>query len=86
MYDCRGTGLSDRDVADYSLRWVRDIEAVADALASSFVIFAPDSLAVPAAIAYAAKNPERVSQLAPLWQVYAHVRHIVGELKPRSWS
>ena len=45
-------------------RWVRDIEAVADALASSlFVIFAPDSLAVPAAIAYAAKNPERVSHL-----------------------
>ena len=80
MYDCRGTGLSDRDVADYSLDgWVRDIEAVADALAlKSFVIFAPDSLAVPAAIAYAAKNPERVSHLL-LWQAHAHVRHIVGE-------
>jgi DNA-binding CsgD family transcriptional regulator len=44
----------------------------------TFVLFAPDSLAVPVAIAYAANRPERVSHLI-LWQAHAHVRHIIGE-------
>jgi DNA-binding NarL/FixJ family response regulator len=80
MYDCRGTGMSDRDVADYSLDgWIADIEAVANALRlKTFVLFAPDSLAVPIAIAYAARSPERVSHLI-LWQAHAHVRHIMNE-------
>jgi DNA-binding CsgD family transcriptional regulator/pimeloyl-ACP methyl ester carboxylesterase len=80
MYDCRGTGMSDREVADYSLDgWVQDIEAVADALElETFVLFAPDSLAVPVAIAYAARKPERVSHLI-LWQAHAHARHIIAE-------
>jgi pimeloyl-ACP methyl ester carboxylesterase/DNA-binding CsgD family transcriptional regulator len=80
MYDCRGTGMSDRDVKDYSLDgWIRDIDAVADALRlDNFVMFAPDSLAVPVAIAYAALRPGRVSHLI-LWQAHAHVRHIMNE-------
>jgi DNA-binding CsgD family transcriptional regulator/pimeloyl-ACP methyl ester carboxylesterase len=95
MYDCRGTGMSDRDVTDFSLDgWVRDIEAVADALSlETFVIFAPDSLAVPAAIAYAARNPERVSHLV-LWQAHPHIKHLLGqpgfatvlELIDRDWK
>ncbi len=80
MYDPRGTGMSDREVADYSLdAWIRDVDAVADALGlETFVLFAPDSLAVPVAIAYAVDRPERVSHLV-LWQAHAHVRHIIGE-------
>jgi DNA-binding CsgD family transcriptional regulator len=95
MYDCRGTGMSDRDVSDFSLDgWVRDIAAVADALdLEKFVIFAPDSLAVPAAIAYATQNPERVSHLV-LWQAHPHIKHLLAqpgfatvlELIDRDWK
>jgi len=95
MYDCRGTGMSDRDVTDFSLDgWVRDIEAVADALRlETFVIFAPDSLAVPTAIAYATQHPGRVSHLV-LWQAHPHIKHLLGqpgfatvlELIDRDWK
>jgi DNA-binding CsgD family transcriptional regulator/pimeloyl-ACP methyl ester carboxylesterase len=80
MYDPRGTGMSDRDVADYSLEgWILDIDAVVDELKlETFVLFAPDSLAAPAAIAYAAERTDRVSHLV-LWQAHTHVRHIVNE-------
>jgi class 3 adenylate cyclase len=73
-YDCRGAGLSDRDVTDYSLdAWLLDLEAVVSSLSlEQFVLFAPNSLAVPVAIAYAARWPERVSHLI-LWQAYAHL-------------
>ncbi len=63
-YDCRGQGLSDRDVAEYSLdAWLRDLEAVVDHLGlESFALFA--SLhSGPVAIAYAARRPERISHL-----------------------
>ncbi|HEX9900265.1 MAG TPA: alpha/beta hydrolase, partial [Candidatus Methylomirabilis sp.] len=71
-YDCRGAGLSDREVSDYSLdAWLLDLEAVVDSLSlEKLVLFAPDSLAVPVAIAYAARWPERVSHLI-LWQAWA---------------
>jgi len=95
MYDPRGTGMSDRDVTDYSLEgWASDIDAVVDALAlKTFVLFAPDSVAVPVAIAYAADKPERVSHLI-LWQAHAHLRHVIGdpgfatvlELIDRDWE
>ena len=57
-YDCRGAGMSERNVADYSLEaWVRDVEAVVDALGEERVtLFAPDSLAVPTAVAYAVRR------------------------------
>ena len=79
-YDCRGTGMSDRDVTDYSLdAWVRDLEAVVDSLGlDRFTLFAPDSLAVPVAIAYAVRWPERVSHLI-LWQAHAQVTHILND-------
>jgi len=70
-YDGRGSGLSDRDVSDYSLNaHVRDLEAVADRLGlEQFDLFAIYH-AGPVAIAYAARHPERVSHLV-LWCTWA---------------
>ncbi len=72
-YDPRGTGLSDRDVTDFSLTaMVSDLEALDDHLhldkcrliaAGSSTIFA---------IAYAARHPERLSHLV-LWSGYARL-------------
>ena len=66
-YDVRGTGLSERAVADYSLEALRqDVEAVVDRLdLARFALFGAAD-AGPVAIAYAARHPERVSHLAPL--------------------
>jgi class 3 adenylate cyclase len=66
-YDGRGTGLSDRDAEDGSLEAaVRDLEGVADGLGiERFALFGCYG-AAPAAIAYAARHPERVSHLL-LW-------------------
>ena len=63
-YDGRGFGLSDRDVKDFSLdARVRDIETVVDALhLDRFGIYAL-SAGGPAAIAYVARHPDRVSRL-----------------------
>ena len=71
QYDCRGTGLSERWVGDYSLdAMVRDLEAVADCLElPSFALWGSVAFG-PVAIAYAARHPERVSQLF-LWCTYA---------------
>jgi pimeloyl-ACP methyl ester carboxylesterase/DNA-binding CsgD family transcriptional regulator len=62
--DERGCGLSDRDVADLSFEaWVRDLEAVVDAVGlRRFPLFAM-SQACPVAVAYAARHPDRVSRL-----------------------
>ena len=94
-YDCRGAGMSERNVADFSLEaWVRDIEAVVDALGADRVtLFAPDSLAVPTAIAYAAWFPERVSHLI-LWQAHTSLKYLLSdpafatvlELIDKDWS
>ncbi len=66
-YDRRGSGLSERDVTDYSLdAHVLDLEAVVDRLGlERCALFAP-AHAGPVAIAYAARHPERVSHLL-LW-------------------
>jgi DNA-binding CsgD family transcriptional regulator/pimeloyl-ACP methyl ester carboxylesterase len=79
-YDCRGAGMSDRDVTDYSLdAWTRDLEAVAGSLGHNpIVLFAPDSLAVPVAIAFAARRPETVSHLI-LWQAHTQMTSIVKD-------
>jgi pimeloyl-ACP methyl ester carboxylesterase/DNA-binding CsgD family transcriptional regulator len=63
-YDQRGCGLSDRDVADYSLdAWVGDLEAVVQAVGlRRFPLFGM-SQGAAVAIAYAARHPERVTQL-----------------------
>ena len=63
-YDQRGTGLSGRDLARTDLDdFVGDLLAVADAAGlARFAIFAA-SQAVPVAIRFAARHPERVSRM-----------------------
>jgi len=63
-YDLRGTGLSERDVADISFEhFVTDLGAVVDALGlERFPLFGL-SQGGAVAIAYAIRNPERVSHL-----------------------
>jgi class 3 adenylate cyclase len=70
-YDGRGTGLSDRDVTDYSLdARLLDLEAVVEHLdLERFALWGfLDS--GPVAIAYAARCPQRVSHLV-LWCTWA---------------
>lgn len=63
-YDGRGFGMSQRDATDFSLdARVRDIEAVVDALGLERFTLYGLSAGGPAAIAYAARHPERVSGL-----------------------
>jgi pimeloyl-ACP methyl ester carboxylesterase/DNA-binding SARP family transcriptional activator len=71
-YDARGSGLSDWDAEDLSLpAYVDDLEAVVDATGlKRFPIFAR-SQGCCTAVAYAARNPERVSRLILLGG-YAH--------------
>src|SRR3990170_5467984 len=70
-YDNRGSGLSDREVTDYSLdAHLRDLEAVVDRLGlETFAVMGPLHSG-PAAIAYAARHPELLSHLI-LWCTYA---------------
>jgi DNA-binding NarL/FixJ family response regulator len=69
-YDCRGAGLSDRDVTDYSPEaHTRDILAIADRLgAERFALFGFGHSG-GVAISIAARYPERVSHLV-LWCSY----------------
>ncbi len=70
-YDCRGTGLSDRNIADYSPdALLLDLEAVVGHLGlENFILFAPARSGL-VAITYAARHPECVSHLI-LWGTYA---------------
>src|SRR3990172_11562015 len=63
-YDARGTGSSDRDVSDFSLEaHTADLEAVLNRLQlDRFAIMGLVNSA-PVAVAYAVRNPERVSRL-----------------------
>lgn len=63
-YDQRGCGLSDRNVADFSIEaWVRDLETVVDSLGlERFALLGP-SQGGAVAIAYANRHPHRVSHL-----------------------
>jgi len=63
-FDNRGCGSSQRNVADYTVEAMAlDIAAVVDALSlGQFALYA-EQRAAPAAIAYAAWHPERVSHL-----------------------
>jgi pimeloyl-ACP methyl ester carboxylesterase/DNA-binding CsgD family transcriptional regulator len=71
-YDPRGSGLSDRNVTDFSLdAWVADLEAVVDAVGlRRFPLFGLCQ-GGSVAIAYAARHPERVSRLV-LYSAYPH--------------
>jgi len=64
FYDGRGTGSSQRDAIDVDLSTrVLDLEAVMDAVGSERLALCGSHSGGPAAIAYAARYPERVSCL-----------------------
>jgi len=63
-YDQRGTGLSSREIGDFSLEsLVGDLEAVASAAGLRRFVLYGTSQGVPVAIEYAARHPDRVSAL-----------------------
>jgi class 3 adenylate cyclase len=70
-YDNRGSGLSDRDVNDYSLEaHILDMEAVVDRMKLDRFALMGLLTGSPVAIAYAARHPQRVSHLL-LWGAFA---------------
>lgn len=70
-YDDRGSGLSDRDPADYSLGgWVADLEAVVEAARLRSFVLLGMSQGGAVAVEYARKHPEHVTSLV-LWGAYA---------------
>ncbi len=70
-YDERGSGLSDRDPPEYGLDvWVADLEAVVAAARLSDFSLLGMSHGGAVAVEYAAKNPDRVTDLV-LWGAYA---------------
>jgi pimeloyl-ACP methyl ester carboxylesterase len=70
-YDSRGSGLSDREVDEFSFElWIRDFEAVIDAAGFDKFCMLGTCQGGPVAIEYAARHPERVSQLV-LYGTYA---------------
>jgi class 3 adenylate cyclase/pimeloyl-ACP methyl ester carboxylesterase len=76
--DKRGTGLSDRNVGDYSLESrVRDLEALVDHLGLDEFALSGISEGGPTCISYAAKHPERVSRLA-LYGTFARGELMAG--------
>jgi pimeloyl-ACP methyl ester carboxylesterase/DNA-binding CsgD family transcriptional regulator len=64
-YDMRGSGLSDRDVSDFSFpALIRDLEAVVDHLGlAQFALMSLGDVAGPIAMMYAVENPGRVTHL-----------------------
>ncbi|HZP58157.1 MAG TPA: adenylate/guanylate cyclase domain-containing protein [Dehalococcoidia bacterium] len=85
-YDMRGTGLSQRDVADVSHdALVHDLEAVADAAdARAFTLWA-STLSGPRAIEYAVRNPGRVRRLI-LHRTFACARDVISEAQVQSFA
>jgi len=64
QYDGRGSGRSQRDVADLSFEaMVRDLDAVIAEAGIERAVLLGFYISVPLAIAYAARHPERVSRL-----------------------
>ena len=83
-YDCRGAGLSDRDVPDYSLdAHARDILAVADRLRLGRFALLGYGHSGGVAINFAARYPERVSHLV-LWCSYPRAADYGREQRVRT--
>jgi pimeloyl-ACP methyl ester carboxylesterase/DNA-binding winged helix-turn-helix (wHTH) protein len=77
-YDGRGSGMSDREVADISQAgFERDLEAVAEFAGLERFTLLALSQGVAAAVAFAARHPERVSRLI-LCGAYAQGRNRRG--------
>jgi class 3 adenylate cyclase len=90
-YDGRGTGLSERDVSDYSLdARVLDLEAIVDRLGlERFALLGAHDWG-PVAIAYAVRCPQRVSHLV-LWCTWAKTSdpawiRALDELVNKDWE
>ncbi len=63
-YDCRGSGVSERRVADFSLEaFVADLAAVVEAVGSPAVALQAANDLTPVAISFAAQHPAIVSHL-----------------------
>jgi pimeloyl-ACP methyl ester carboxylesterase/DNA-binding CsgD family transcriptional regulator len=74
-YDWRGCGLSDREGVEFSQeRYLEDLEAVIDAAAPERFALLGMSTEGTAAIAYAARRPERVTSLL------LYGSHVLGRL------
>jgi class 3 adenylate cyclase len=72
LYDSRGNGLSERNMTDFSLNaWVLDLEAVVDRLQLQKFALMGVGHTGPAAITYAVRNPNRVTNLM-LWHSWAN--------------
>lgn len=84
-YDERGCGLSDWDVADFSLEaWVHDLETVVDACGVERFPLLGISQGGPIAITYAHRHPERVSKLILYGTYYRGRRHWIESDQERS--
>jgi class 3 adenylate cyclase len=92
-FDTRGTGLSAREIDAYSLdTMVSDLEVVADALALDRFTLVGGMNSGVAAIAYAARHPDRASRLL-LWCAYARGREffddpgtrVIRDMVDRDW-
>jgi pimeloyl-ACP methyl ester carboxylesterase/DNA-binding SARP family transcriptional activator len=78
-YDERGNGLSDWDNPTFSIdAFVRDLEAVVDALGLDRFALIGSSKGGPTAMAYAARHPERVSRLV-LYGAFAQGWRVRGD-------
>jgi class 3 adenylate cyclase len=93
-YDGRGSGVSDREVTDFSLEaHVRDLEAVVNRLNFERFALLTGAMAGPVAIAYAALHPQRVSHLL-LWAAYARASDyyslpqmkVISKLRDEDWE
>jgi len=77
-YDGRGNGLSDRDVPEISFNsFVRDLEAVTDAIKTNRFAILGISQGAAIAITYAVRYPERVTKLI-LYGGYGQGRNMRG--------
>jgi pimeloyl-ACP methyl ester carboxylesterase len=75
-YDERGCGLSDWNATEFSVDvWVRDLEAVVDALELETFPLLGISQGGPVALTYASRHPERVTRLV-LYGTYAQGRRV----------
>jgi pimeloyl-ACP methyl ester carboxylesterase/DNA-binding CsgD family transcriptional regulator len=78
-YDERGCGLSDTEVGELSVEtWVGDLEAVVDATGLEQFVLLGVSQGAAIAVAYAARHPERISNLV-LYGGYARGRRLRGQ-------